>query len=197
MHACGRFNRNTLVHFLHAAWHPEKPKPAHRLDANTSGVVVCARTRHFAKLLQPQFTRGEVAKVYLARVHGHPAADEFTIDAPISNEPTRLGAREIEEGGQEAVTKFRVLRRDPDGSSLLEAVPLTGRTNQIRIHLWHAGFPITGDPVYLPDRQRGDTQTLDAGDPPMGLHAWKISFRHPLGGEMVTFEAEPPGWAGV
>ena len=86
MHACGRFNRNTLSHFLHAAWHPEKPKPAHRLDANTSGVVVCARTRHFAKLLQPQFTRGEVEKVYLARVHGHPAEDEFTIDAPISDE---------------------------------------------------------------------------------------------------------------
>lgn len=195
MHACGRFNRNTLVHFLHAAWHPEKPKPAHRLDANTSGVVVCARTLHFAKLLQPQFTRGEMEKVYLARVYGHPAEDEFTIDAPISDEPSRLGAREIEPDGQEAVTVFRVLRRDEDGTALLEARPLTGRTNQIRIHLWHAGFPITGDPVYLPEGKRGDTQTLAVGDPPMGLHAWKLSFRHPLGGEMVSFEAEVPGWA--
>jgi RluA family pseudouridine synthase len=197
MHACGRFNRNTLVHFLHAAWHPEKPKPAHRLDANTSGVVVCARTRHFAKLLQPQFTRGEVEKVYLARVHGHPADDEFTIDAPISAEPTQLGGREIEEDGRSAVTRFRVLRRDGDGTALLEARPLTGRTNQIRIHLWHEGFPIAGDPLYLREGGRGDTQTLALGDPPMGLHAWKLSFRHPLSGERVVFEAPAPGWAGV
>jgi RluA family pseudouridine synthase len=196
MHACGRFNRNTLGHFLHAAWHPEKPKPAHRLDANTSGVVVCARTRHFAKLLQPQFTRGEVEKVYLARVHGHPAEDEFTIDAPISDEPTRLGAREIEEDGQAAVTVFRVLKRNADGTSLLEARPLTGRTNQIRIHLWHADFPIVGDPVYLPEGRRGDTQTLGVGDPVMGLHAWRLSFRHPLSGERVSFEAKVPEWAG-
>ena len=195
MHPCGRFNRNTLVHFLHAAWHPEKPRPAHRLDANTRGLVVCARTRHFAKLLQPQFTRGEVEKVYLARVHGHPAENGFTIDAAICDEATELGAREIGEDGQSAVTEFRVLRRDADGTSLLEARPLTGRTNQIRIHLWHAGFPITGDPVYLPEGERGDTQTLAVGDPPMALHAWKLSFRHPLSGERVSFEAEPPEWA--
>ena len=94
------------------------------------------------------------------------------------------------------MTVFRVLRRDADGTSLLEARPLTGRTNQIRIHLWHAGFPITGDPVYLPAGMRGDTQTLAPGDPVMGLHAWKLSFRHPLSREMVGFEAEVPGWAG-
>src|SRR5690606_30849165 len=108
MHPSGRFNRNTLVHFLHEAWHPEKPRPAHRLDANTSGLVVCARTRHFAKLLQPQFTRGEVEKVYLAKVNGHPAEEAFTIDAPISSEPVALGAREIDDAGQEARSEVRV-----------------------------------------------------------------------------------------
>lgn len=195
MHPSGRFNRNTLVHFLHAAWHPEKPRPAHRLDANTSGIVVCARTRHFAKLIQPQFTRGEVGKTYLARVHGHPPEDSFTVDAPISDEPARLGAREIEEDGRDARTEFKVLARDPDGTSLLEVNPLTGRTNQIRIHLWHAGFPIIGDPVYLPAGQRGDTQTLPVGSPSMCLHAWKISFRHPLTGSPVDFTAEAPAWA--
>jgi 23S rRNA-/tRNA-specific pseudouridylate synthase len=164
------------------------------LDANTSGLVVCARTRHFAKLLQPQFTRGEVEKAYLARVHGHPVEDAFTIDAPISEEATRLGAREIEDDGLAALTVFRVLRRDADGTSLLEARPLTGRTNQIRIHLWHAGFPITGDPVYLPEGRRGEVQTLAVGDPPMALHAWKLSFRHPRSGDRVAFEAEPPEW---
>jgi RluA family pseudouridine synthase len=193
MHSCGRFHRNTLAHFLNEAWHPEKPRPAHRLDANTTGVVVCARTRHFAKLLQPQFARGEVEKVYLARVHGHPEQDEFTVDAPISAEACELGAREIAEEGLESKTVIRVVRRDGDGSALVEARPLTGRTNQIRIHLWHAGHPIVGDPVYLPEGRRGDTQTLSVEDPPMRLHAWKIAFRHPLTGGRVEFEA-PPAW---
>ena len=195
MHPSGRFNRNTLVHFLHEAWHPEKPRPAHRLDANTSGLVVCARTRHFAKLLQPQFSRGEIGKTYLARIIGHPPEDSFTIDAPISEEPRALGARGIDDTGLEALTEFRVLSRDPDGTSLLEVTPLTGRTNQIRIHLWHAGSPIKGDPAYLPQGKRGDTQTLSVGSPPMCLHAWKIAFRHPLTGSPVEFTAEPPSWA--
>lgn len=192
MHSCGRYHRNTLVHFLHEAWHPEKPRPAHRLDANTSGLVICARTRHFAKLLQPQFARGEVEKVYLARVHGHPAQEEFTVDAAISEDACHLGAREISEAGLEAKTAVRVIRRDGDGTALLEVRPLTGRTNQIRIHLWHVGYPIIGDPVYLPGATRGDTQTLAVADPPMHLHAWKIGFRHPLTTEWVKFTADVP-----
>ncbi|WP_205760936.1 sulfurtransferase [Luteolibacter luteus] len=188
MHACGRYNRNTLTHFLHEAWHPEKPRPAHRLDANTTGLVVCARTRHFAKLLQPQFSRGEVKKVYLAKVIGHPEKDAFTIDAAIADEATSLGARELDESGLSAKTDFKVLRRDVDGTALLEVQPLTGRTNQIRIHLWHAGFPIVGDPVYLPEGKRGERQTLGFGDPAMCLHAWKLEFRHPSSGQRVAFE---------
>ena len=194
MHPCGRFNRNTLGHFLHAAWHPQKPRPAHRLDANTTGLVVCARTRHFAKLLQPQFSDGAVGKVYLAKILGHPQKDDFLIDAPISDTPSALGSREIEEGGQMARTEIRVVRRDADGTALVEARPLTGRTNQIRIHLWHEGFPIVGDPVYLPGGQRGETQTLSPDDPPMCLHAWKLSFEHPEKKERVDFETELPDW---
>ncbi|MEK7952515.1 sulfurtransferase [Luteolibacter soli] len=196
MHSCGRFHRNTLTHFLHEAWDPEKPRPAHRLDANTSGVVVCARTRHFAKLLQPQFSRGEVEKVYLARVHGHPAEDEFTVDAAISDEACVAGAREIAEEGLESKTVFRVVQRDEDGTALLEVRPLTGRTNQIRIHLWHAGHPIVGDPNYLQDGKRGDTQTLSVEDPAMQLHAWKIEFRHPLSGALAHHSATLPEWMG-
>ena len=195
MHPCGRYNRNTLGFLLHAAWHPEKPRLVHRLDANTSGLVLCARTRHFAKRLQPEFERGEVEKCYLARVQGHPVDDEFTIDAPIRVEATELGAREIGPDGQAAVTRFRVLRRDGDGSALLEARPLTGRTNQIRIHLWHAGFPIVGDPVYLSGGRRGEKQTLALEDAPMALHAWRLAFRHPLDGQRVEFEAPAPAWA--
>jgi UPF0176 protein len=195
IHSSGRFHRNTLTHFLHEAWHPEKPRPAHRLDANTSGIVVCARTRHFSKLLQPQFSRGEVEKVYLARVHGHPAEDEFTVDAAISDEACGLGAREIEAEGLESKTVFRVIRRNEDGTALLEVRPLTGRTHQIRIHLWHAGYPIVGDPVYLPEGKRGDTQTLSVEDPPMQLHAWRIAFSHPLSGGLSRHAALIPSWA--
>ncbi|MCU0797072.1 MAG: sulfurtransferase [Akkermansiaceae bacterium] len=195
MHPCGRFNRNTLEHLLRIAFSPEVARPAHRLDANTTGVVVCARTRHFAKLLQPQFAKGEVEKDYLARVHGHPAEDEFVISDRISSQPCGLGAREIdEENGLECTTAVKVLARHEDGTASLLLHPLTGRTNQIRIHLWQGGWPIVGDPVYLRGGERGDKQTLEPDDEPMCLHAWKIRLRHPLSGERVGFEAPPPAW---
>lgn len=195
MHSGGRFHRNTLQYILGLAYHPQKPRPAHRLDANTTGVLLLTRTRHFASRLQPQFTRGEVEKVYLARVQGHPVHDTFSCDAPIGEEAVELGAREIDAtGGQDARTEFLVRQRLPDGTALLEVRPLTGRTNQIRIHLWHLGFPVCGDAAYLPDRARGDTQTLSVQDAPLCLHAWKISFRHPITGEPSSFEAPPPPW---
>ncbi|MEM1083830.1 MAG: sulfurtransferase [Verrucomicrobiota bacterium] len=195
MHACGRFNRNTLEFFLRKAWYPEVPRPAHRLDANTTGLVICARTRQIARRLQPQFARGEVEKVYLAKVIGHPGDDELVLDARISSEAGKLGAREIdEEEGLDAVTRVRVLHRHEAGTSLLEVRPETGRTNQIRIHLWQAGFPIVGDPVYLAKGQRGDQQTMDPADPPMCLHASKITFNHPHRDERVAYEASKPAW---
>jgi len=195
VHVGGRFNRNTLQFILNTVWHPLKPRSAHRLDANTTGVTVLCKTRHFASFVQPQFERGEVEKLYLARVRGHPPQDAFTCDAPISGEAGKLGGRSVDAEGQEAKTEFRVLRRDADGTALLEARPLTGRTNQIRIHLWHLGFPILGDAAYLADGEVGETQTLAVGDPPLCLHALRITFTHPLTKERVTFEAEPPEWA--
>lgn len=197
MHACGRYNRNTLEYFLRSAWHPEVPRPAHRLDANTTGLVVCARTRQIAKLLQPQFSRGEVDKTYLAMVLGSPDKDEFVLNDRISSEAGKLGAREIdEESGLDSVTEIKVLSRNDDGTSLLEVTPRTGRTNQIRIHLWQAGFPIVGDPVYLSEGNRGECQTMAVGDPPMRLHAWKLAFNHPHSQERVNYESPAPDWAG-
>ena len=196
MHAAGRFNRNTLHHILTTAFHPEKPRPAHRLDANTTGVLVLTRTRHFAAKVQPQFAKGEVRKVYLVRVQGSPATDEFACDAPISAEPGEVGSREIDhEDGLPSRTEFRVLTHNADGTTLLEARPLTGRTNQIRVHLWHLGLPVVGDAVYLPGGKLGDVQTLSVGAPPLCLHSWKITFRHPISRESVTFEAPVPEWA--
>lgn len=192
MHPCGRFNRNTLQNILHTAYAPQKPHACHRLDANTSGLVVVARTRHFAKLIQGQFARGEVQKLYLARVQGHPGWDHLTCDLPLSSEAGGLGSREVDEqNGDAALTEFRVIRRGEDGTTLVEARPVTGRTNQIRVHLWQLGHPVVGDPAYLPEKQLGDTQTLSPGAAPMCLHSSRLSFIHPLTREQVTFESSP------
>jgi len=195
MHAGGRFFRNTLQYVLDAVYYPHKPRPSHRLDANTTGVLVVARTRYFAGQIQPQFARGQVEKVYLVRVQGHPTADEFICNAPISGDAGKLGSRIVdEEAGLPSRTEFRVQQRLADGTTLLEARPLTGRTNQIRVHLWHLGLPVCGDPAYLMGKVLGDSQTLDVSAPPLCLHAWRITFKHPLHKQTVTFTAPPPEW---
>jgi pseudouridine synthase, RluA family len=195
MHAGGRFYRNTLQHVLDKVYYPQKPRPSHRLDANTAGVVVIARTRYFAGQIQPQFAEGQVGKIYLVRVQGHPEQDRFTCDAPIGKEPEKLGLRVVDKAmGLPARTEFQVVRRDAD-STLLEARPLTGRTNQIRIHLWHLGWPVCGDPVYLRENRLGEVQTLGIQAPPLCLHAQAIKLTHPLTGKPVTFTAPPPAWA--
>jgi RluA family pseudouridine synthase len=199
VHPSGRFNRNTLQYILHQAYAPQKPRAAHRLDANTTGLMVCTRTRHFAGLLQPQFARGEVDKVYLVRIQGQPEWDNLTSDAPIRDHPGEGGTREVDyEEGLSARTEFQVVERREDGTTLLEARLFTGRTNQIRVHLWDLGFPVCGDPVYRPGRQLGTSQTLTLTDPPLCLHAWKLAFNHPLTKDRVGFEGQRPAWsAGV
>jgi UPF0176 protein len=195
LHPSGRFNRNTLQSILHTVYHPEKPRSAHRLDANTTGLVVFTRARRFARLVQPQFEQGSIKKTYLARVHGHPVEDDFACDARIGVEPVEAGGREIDEvGGLPARTMFKVLERNTDGSALLEAVPLTGRTNQIRLHLWHLGHPVCGDPLYQAGGILGSKQTLLPEDPQMCLHAWKLTFQHPIDNKHVEFEAPVPEW---
>jgi len=195
MHAGGRYNRNTLWYILNIAYHPQKPHPAHRLDANTTGLVLVPRTRHFAKLLQPQFQRGKIKKTYLARVQGTPAEDTFVCEAPISLEAGKTGSRDVDhENGCAARTEFKVLKRHADGTTLLEVNPVTGRTNQIRIHLWELGFPICGDTVYLAGKEIGTTQTLAVTDAPLCLHAWKLEFTHPLTKEPMALVAPEPAW---
>jgi RluA family pseudouridine synthase len=197
MHAGGRFYRNTLQYILQQVYQPQKPRPAHRLDANTTGLVLVARTRHYAGELQPQFANGQVVKHYLVRVAGQPPTDAFSCDAPISAQAGELGRRCVDwYNGLPAHTEFRLLQRNDDGSSLLEARPLTGRTNQIRIHCAHLGFPVRGDTTYVPGIQCGGPQTLNVNDPPLELHAWKLGFIHPLTTQRVEFTAPAPPWAG-
>ena len=192
MHPGGRFNRNTLQYLLDHCFWPSKLRPVHRLDANTTGLLVMGRTRQIASKIQPQFQRGEVEKIYLARVQGHPQEDSFISTAAISDEPDECGRRNPDENGQPARTEFCVLERSTDGTALIECKPITGRTNQIRIHLWQLGFPIVGDGTYLPGGKTGQQQTLDIEAPPMALHAWKLAFTHPQTRERMSFQAEPP-----
>ena len=196
-HPCGRYERNTLSNFLNLVYAPHVPRILHRLDANTTGVVALARTRHWCRIIQPQFADGRAVKHYLARVQGHPAEDEFTCLAPVSDEPARHGGRVVAEAhGLPAETRFRVLARNADGTALVEAMPITGRTNQIRVHLWYLGWPVVGDPLYLTNQRHGDCQTLSPEAPPMMLHAWRLELDHPLKGGRVSFEAPVPEWAG-
>jgi UPF0176 protein len=196
MHVGGRFTRNTLQYILEKVYHPQKPRPAHRLDANTTGVLLVTRTRHFASKLQPQFAEGKIEKFYLVRIQGVPKEDAFSCDAPISAESGELGSRKVDaDFGLPSRTVFRVIERKADGTTLLEARPLTGRTNQIRVHLWHLGFPVCGDAVYLPNGRVGETQTLHPTDPQLSLHAWRICFNHPLTRKRMEFCAPPPEWS--
>jgi UPF0176 protein len=195
VHPCGRFNKNTLQEILRAVYAPQKPRPAHRLDANTTGVSVFTREARYAGFVQKQFEAGTVEKLYLARVIGHPPGDAMVCEAAIREAPGPAGTRDVAPDGLPARTEFRVLRRFADGATLVEAIPRTGRTNQIRIHLWHLGFPIVGDPTYRSDGSIGETQTLAVGDPPLCLHARRLGFVHPLTRQRIRFEADPPAWA--
>jgi RluA family pseudouridine synthase len=194
-HASGRFNRNTLEHLINQAYRPEKIRLVHRLDANTSGIMVLARRFTAAKHLQQQFTDGLVTKRYLAKVHGHPAVDRLQCDSPIARECDAGGVRLIDPvEGLAARTKIEVLQRNSDGTTLLSVWPESGRTNQIRCHLWHLGFPIVNDPAYLIDGQIAANRTLAPEQPPMCLHALELQFTHPLYGTVCKWVANEPAW---
>ncbi|MGZ0170274.1 MAG: sulfurtransferase [Planctomycetales bacterium] len=195
MHPCGRFNRNSLQYILNEVYRDKYLRPAHRLDASTSGVTVFCQTRDVASFMQPQFVNRQIEKVYVARVIGQSNNDEFSCSAKISAEPGDHGLRTICDDGQSAETHFKTLKRFDDGTSLVEARPVTGRTNQIRAHLWHLGLPVCGDPIYLPDGQTGTGQTPEVGEPPLCLHSRSIQFVHPESKEPVTFAAPLPDWA--
>ncbi|WP_013630900.1 sulfurtransferase [Rubinisphaera brasiliensis] len=195
VHPCGRFNKNSMTMLLDLAFPETKLRPAHRLDANTTGLIVFTSHRDHSLRIQRQFERGEAEKTYLCRVNGQPTEEKFRCDLPISRDTAEAGARCIdEENGLSASTEFRVLKRLDDGTALVEAKPLTGRTNQIRVHLWHLGFPILNDSVYLPEQKIGEKITHDVSAQPMCLHSWKLRLREPETGEGLNFETPLPAW---
>ncbi len=157
----------------------------HRLDKDTSGVIVIARTPAAHRALAEQFAGRSVSKRYLALVEGHPDSPTGRIEAPIGRDPRQRKQMAVVRGGREAISEFRLLASYAD-YALLEVVIFTGRTHQIRVHLAFIGHPVVGDTVYGHRRQR---LRLDRHF----LHAAELTLHSPTTGEPLTFAAPLPG----
>jgi 23S rRNA pseudouridine1911/1915/1917 synthase len=190
----------TLAHRLLAAFPelagvggPGRPGIVHRLDHDTSGALVVARTPEAYRRLVAAFAGREVDKRYLAIGHGVLAAPR-EVDAPIGRHPTRRQEMTVRPGGRPARTRLRPLASVPV-ATLLEAELETGRTHQIRVHLKSVGHPLVGDPVYGEARwkgARGGAQALLRDFPRPALHAWRVRFPHPVDGQPIAVEAPVP-----
>ena len=160
----------------------DRPGIVHRLDKETSGCLVVAKTEPVQRALSAMFADRAVEKTYLAMVEGKPRHPHGAIDAKIGRHPVHRQKMAIAERGRDAFTAYRVL--GSEGSlALIECKPRTGRTHQIRVHLKHLGHPVAGDPVY---GRRGKFERHL-------LHAWKLAFVHPGTGKRMWFTAPPPG----
>ncbi|ODS63312.1 MAG: RNA pseudouridine synthase [Arenimonas sp. SCN 70-307] len=187
---------NALLHFDARLAELPRAGIVHRLDKDTSGLMVVARTLRAHTSLVEQLSGREVHRQYLAVVQGTMVAGN-TVDAPIGRHPTdRVRMAVVKEGGRDAVTHYRV-REKFRAHTLVECRLETGRTHQIRVHMAYVRHPIVGDPLYggafrLP---KGATEALVArlhGFRRQALHAEKLSFAHPASGEAVTVSAPMP-----
>jgi 23S rRNA pseudouridine1911/1915/1917 synthase len=158
----------------------------HRLDRETSGVTILARTRPAAAALAEAFRTGAAEKTYLALCARAPSPAEGRIDAPIGKDPGRAGVRRVSPGGVPAATRYLTLGAGGAGA-LVEARPETGRTHQIRVHLAYLGAPLLGDPRYGGPRRVGNIDV-----PRVMLHALRLEIRHPATGAPLVFEAPVP-----
>ena len=163
----------------------------HRLDKETSGILVVAKTQEAFEKLQAQFKERTVDKEYLALVHGK-TDPEGEVRAPIDRHPKFRRRFEVVEGGRESATSYRreaTLKNGGEIYSYLRVHPLTGRTHQIRVHLKHIGFPVVSDPLYLSDRRLKEDLKFC---PRLFLHAASLTFTHPASGARMRFEADLP-----
>lgn len=156
----------------------------HRLDRDTSGVMVFALTPHAQRTLSSQFENRQTKKTYIARVYGVVQDDKGTVDLPlIVDWPNRPRQMVDHENGKPAVTDWRVLKRG-NGETRLRLMPRTGRSHQLRVHCLAMGHPILGDPFYA----TGDA----ANHPRLMLHSEELRFNHPDGGRGIRVVAKSP-----
>jgi ribosomal large subunit pseudouridine synthase D (EC 5.4.99.-) len=162
-----------------------RPGIVHRLDKDTSGVMLVAKNDFAHKKLTQDFKERRVEKEYLAIVYGRLTPKEGTLDFPIGRHPVQRKRMAVVKEGRQALTKYKVLKLFKKATLVL-AKPLTGRTHQLRVHFSHIGHPILGDPIYgglKPDVPRPER---------LMLHAYRISFEHPRTGSHLTFTKDPP-----
>lgn len=187
-------------------------RPVHRIDKDTSGVLLFAKNRQAQQFVSEQFQNRKVDKEYLALVIGNPAEREGVIDAPMRRDPSNNLRMEIHRVGKPAVTHWKLLQRFR-GFSLLQVMPQTGKTHQIRVHLTSIGHPLVVDPLYGSRMRKKDELEREPGlylstfkrdyRPPredeeerpligrLTLHAHKLSLLHP-NGSRLNLQADPP-----
>lgn len=161
-----------------------RPGIVHRLDKDTSGLLIVAKNDKAHLVLSERLKKREIERHYLALVHGNLRLDQGTIEAPIARHPIMRKKMAIVSGGRDALTYYKVRERF-NGYTLLELQLETGRTHQIRVHLAHLGHPIVGDVTYGPRRAAFALQG-------QLLHAWRLTFAHPISQEIHQFTTEPP-----
>ena len=179
-----------------AELHPDNPpKLTHRLDMDTTGIIVLAKTRAAAAEVTRQFAAREVSKTYLALLAGRLKGEWGDIHAPLAKQAHAHGSRAVvdEEGGDAAHTSWLLVGSAEGALHLVEATPHTGRMNQLRAHFAHLGAPIVGDDKYGNAVSATAAQTLHpAGRAPLYLHAWKLTLTHPITGKRLSLEAPLP-----
>ncbi|MCM1982817.1 RluA family pseudouridine synthase [Lyngbya confervoides] len=166
----------------------QRPGIVHRLDKDTSGAIVVAKSDRAHQHLQAQIAAKTARREYLGLVYGNPSADSGTLDHPLGRHPVhreKQAVVPVEQGGRPALTHWQVQER-LGNYALIHFRLETGRTHQIRVHCAAMGHPILGDPLYSRGRSLKMNLTGQA------LHAWKLSLRHPLTEALITVEAPPP-----
>ncbi len=175
-----------------------RPGIVHRLDKDTSGLMVVAKNDRAHTLLSRQFKSGKVQKEYVALVHGLVIGDEQVIDLPISRHPQKRKEMAVSlSGGKRALTHWKKIEEFKSGFSLLSVSIKTGRTHQIRVHLSHIGHPVVGDPVYGYGQKWWKRHPLFEDHMLVSinrqlLHARRLGFTHPDQGRFVEYESPIP-----
>ena len=174
-----------LYHTRDLASSPEgfRPGIVHRIDKDTSGLLMIAKNAKARESLEHQLATKTNKRLYLAIVHGNFGEESGTINAPIGRNPHDRKKMGVVETGKEAITHFKVLEQFKN-YSLIQCQLETGRTHQIRVHLSYIGHPVAGDPLY------GPRKTLNGNG--QFLHAQVLGFKHPSSGKWLEFEIDPP-----